>query len=380
MLDGSRCFVTLLLAATLAAFSGCGTSGDPKPPNGESPPAGEADGDSSRGANSAGAPSATPVTDLPTFDDLMDHFVGRDTHALEDATLELLLAGETGWKVLHGFFQQCDIEREKIIALTHDKAFVYPFLRIVAREPDVVAKFCVYLLKATRETTASFVRRELYNFVPVFLNFHKGRYVELKEAIQDDIVYQLAQGGDWIYKISLALPNLRFDPSVEAYLPCLLDPERARDHDTAIRLMLRHGDKGLQALMKFFDSKAKSPRTISVAVGHVMKLEKDKKGSPHVAQLLADEDPVVKRSAYINYFVYPRGEEDVPLVLSFLNSDVEVKFRQIFLGNLRSKNPDVMIAVAPRSSEITDEDLRNLVERYARNAREQRDKKTAGQG
>jgi hypothetical protein len=391
MPDSSRCFATLLLAVALstalATVSSCQTSSDPKLPSGTSPPFGDAGpsigevgGDSSQGGNGAGTPTGTPSADLPTFDNLMGHFGRGDSHGLEAAMLELLFAGEPGWEVIHRFLQHCDVEREKILALTHERAFVYPLLRVIAREPDVVAKFTIYLLKATRETTASFVRRELYNFVPVFLNFHKGRYVELKEAIQDDIVYQLEQGGDWIYKISLALPNLRFDPPVESYLPCLLDAERARDHEIAIRMMLRHGERGLQTLMKFFDSKTKSPRTISVAVGHVMKLEKDKKGSPHVAQLLADEDPVVKRSAYINYFVYPRGNEDVPLVLKFLNSNVDVKFRQIFLGNLRSKNPDVMIAVAPRSAEITDEGLRKLVGKYAASALKKRDAKTSGQG
>lgn len=404
MLDGCRWSVmALLLAATFSSLWSCRSGAASKAstvdfpevrgrPQGEvrsggaegraslarDEPVGAARG-SPRGADPAAATPpirAAETGRLPTLGDLMGHFDRRDSHALESATMQLLLAGEPGWKVLHGFFHQCDIEREKIIALTHDRTFVYPYLRIAARHPDLTAKFSIYLLGATRETTASFIRRELYNFVPVFLSYHEGRYPELKNAIQDDIIYQLEHGGDWIYKISLAIPNLGFDPPAEAYLPCLLDPARARDHDLAIRLMLRHGEKGLRTLMNFFDAEDKSSQTISMAVGRVMKLEKDRKGSPYVARLLADDNPVVRRSAHINYFLYPRRNEEVPLVVKFLNSDVDIRFRHIFLGTLRSKNPGVMIAMEPRSSEVADEALRSLVVRYARSARRRLEEKT----
>ena len=111
-----------------------------------------------------------------------------------------LLGEEKGHQELLQFFIACDQEHEKILTLTHDSRLVFAMLRLVALYPGETAALCAYMIRNTREQTGSFVRREIYNFLPVFLNYHRGKYPELRQLLKEAIVVQLQKGGDYLSK------------------------------------------------------------------------------------------------------------------------------------------------------------------------------------
>ncbi|MCZ6795717.1 MAG: hypothetical protein O7J95_19090, partial [Planctomycetota bacterium] len=160
-------------------------------------------------------------------------------------TLEtLLLSGEDGFSVIHQFLHEADLDRPRILTLTHDPQLVFGLLRLVGLHVAEVAELSAYLMDATARRPQSFIRREIFNFLPVFLNHHRGRFPELRRRLEEDIVQQLEMGGDYLYKVSLAIRDLEFQPPVEPLEGILRDPARAENHGTICDYLARGGPDG----------------------------------------------------------------------------------------------------------------------------------------
>ena len=280
----------------------------------------------------------------------LDSLDGRNLYSTVE---ELLLRGEEGFRGLLGFFRACDDEREKILTLTHDPHTVFPLLRLVARYPDQTAEFSQYMIRNTRDNPGSFIRREIYNFLPVFLNYHQGRYPELRQLLKEDIVYQLTKGGQYLYKMSLAMRDLQFKPPIGAMLPILYNLKEPAPHGLVMSHLAGRGEEGIEALVKFVEESGNSSHpSVSQVMVYIFKLAES--GRKDLAQqFLEHKDPAIQRTATFHYFRYSREPSDFQRALDLLNSDVTVAQRILLLGFLKRKSPAIYTKLLEDPSLVT---------------------------
>ena len=284
---------------------------------------------------------------------LMGQLDSLDGRGMYSTVEEQLLRGEDGFRELLGFFRACDEEREKILTLTHDPHMVFPLLRLVARHPDPVAGFCQYMIRNTRDNPGSFIRREIYNFLPVFLNYHRGRYPELRQLLKEDIVYQLTRGGKYLYKMSLAMRDLQFKPPIGAMLPILYNLKEPAPHGLVMSHLAGRGEEGLEALVKFVEESGNSSHpSVSQVMVYIFKIAES--GRKDLArQFLEHKDPAIRLTATFHYFRYPREPADFQRALDLLNSDVTVAQRILLLGYLKRKSPAIYTKLLEDPSRVT---------------------------
>ncbi|HVR74688.1 MAG TPA: hypothetical protein VMT52_10165 [Planctomycetota bacterium] len=298
---------------------------------------------------------------LADVESLMDALERRDGRGMSRMLEGLLLAGENGFAVLHDFFHQADVEHEKILTLTHHHQLVFAMLRIVALHPSEVASLSRYLMKVTRDRPGSFIRREIYNFLPVFLKYHQGKFPEVRKDLEEDILFQLEQGGEYLNKVGIAIRDLQFQPPIDTILGFLADPAKRDMHSTLIKHLVSRGDEGVDALVRHV-REAKDRRQASVAEAL---REVAGSGAPGKAgvleELLRHEDPDLRRAAILAHFSFPRGEESVRLAIDHLNAGGDLGKSRAFLALLRQRNRAFLALLKEHAQEVHAEDVRALL-------------------
>jgi hypothetical protein len=284
---------------------------------------------------------------------LMEELDGLDGRGMYSTVEEQMLKGQEGFRELLDFFLACDEHHEKILTLTHDPHMVFPLLRLVARYPDQTAELCQYMIRNTRDKPGSFIRREIYNFLPVFLNYHRGRYPGLRQLLKEDIVYQLTRGGKYLYKMSLAMRDLQFKPPIGAMLPILYNLKEPAPHGLVMSHLAGRGEEGLEALVKFVEESGNSSHpSISQVMVYIFKMAES--GRKDLAQqFLEHKDPAIRRTATFHYFRYSRELADFQRALGLLNSDVTVAQRILLLGFLKRKSPAIYSRLLEDPSLVT---------------------------
>jgi hypothetical protein len=303
--------------------------------------------------------------------------VGRgDGPGLEREVEKLLLGGEAGFKALHDFFHQADVEHDKIDAITHHPILIYAMLRLVALHPDEVARFSSFLMKATRDRPDSWLRREYFNFLPVFILHHEGRYPELRRDLEDDIVYQIEQGGASLYKVALAMRDLGFQPPVEIYLPILADPEKHASHGQVIQLLEARKEEGLRVLKEYVSTTTdlKLP-TAGEALRAIARIEGPE--GETVRKLLSAENPDLRGAALFAYYYEPRDDADLPLAIDVLNwKEATLAQKRRFLSLIAQKSPGLFDAIfAGAETSVHDQQVREAIRRTAAALEKRRAKK-----
>lgn len=304
---------------------------------------------------------------------LMGQLDSLDGPGLYRTMKKSLLAGEEGHQELLEFFAACDKEHEKILTLTHDSRLVFALLRLVAHYPAETAALCAYMIHNTREQTDSFIRREIYNFLPVFLNYHGNKYPELRQLLKDDIVFQLQKGGDYLYKLMLAMRDLQFKPPIESMLPILYNNEKRALHGAVIAHLAGRGDEGLQALIKFTEAADEGARqSVSQALKYIVDI--DAGGRKGLAdRFLEHENPVIRLSATFYYFRHPRKAVDYERALGYLNSEITVAQQSLMLGQLKRNSPVIYQALVKDPGKVKAEKARAILEKAARKEKEAAD-------
>jgi len=294
-----------------------------------------------------------------------------------------LLRGPEGYAVMHDFFHEADIQHEKIDALTHHPQLIYCILRLVALYPNEVAEASRHLIKATKDRPESWIRRELFNFLPVFILHHPGRYPELRRELEEDIVYQIEMGGAFLYKVSLAMRDLDFRPPVEIFLPLLLDPKKYELHGMVVEHLAGRKEEGLEILCRYLhESRDFKTPTVGAVLSAVMSLEKGLepgKASGRVEKLLEHPDADLRRAAYFVYFEEPRDVAELPRVIDLLNSEsCTLLQKRAFITLLAQKSLDLFqVLFEQADGGLKDEAVKAHVRRTAEALARRKAKKQA---
>ena len=302
---------------------------------------------------------------------LMGHLDSLNGPGMYTAMEKRLLGEEKGHRELLQFFIACDQEHEKILTLTHDSRLVFAMLRLVALYPGETAAFCAYMIHNTREQTGSFVRREVYNFLPVFLNYHRGKYPELRQLLKEDIVFQLQKGGDYLYKLMLAMRDLQFKPPVDSMLPILYSEEKRSLHGAVLSHLAGRGDEGLQEMIKFVEEGGDGlQQGVSQALKHIVDL--DAAGRKGLAlRFVGHKNPAIRKAATFYYFGHPREPADFERALGYLNSEVTVAQQTLILGKLKRNSPAIYQQLIKESGKVRAEKAKAILEKAAARAKKE---------
>jgi len=319
----------------------------------------------------AAAPPALPSSALPDVASLMEALVRRDGKALHSLCEPLLVRGPEGYAVLHAFFHAADVEHEKILTLTHDPQLLYALLRLTAVHPERIAELSRYLMRVTRDRPQSFIRREIYNFVPVFLKHHEGCFPELWKELEEDMVFQIESGAQYLHKVLYAMRELRFEPPDGAYLKLLESPRGQVAHPPAIAHLAARGPDGLRILAQHVkESKDAASPTVRLALRSIGEKESTNDpvlpvgGTPAstiLAPFLVDPRPEVRRAAREGYFSRPRGAEAATRALEYLEAEDDARARTILLSLIRRHSPEMIAVLKERAGDVRDPNLKEIL-------------------
>jgi hypothetical protein len=327
------------------------------------------------------AQAAAGAESFPETRALLEMAGRRDGPALSAGVEKLLLGGEAGFARLHEFFHAADVEHDKIDAITHHPQLIFAMLRLVALYPGDVAAFSSYLMKATKDHPESWLRREYFNFLPVFLLHHEGRYAELRRDLEEDIVDQIRMGGAFLYKVALAMRDMDFKPPADIFYPLLADPGKRESHGQVIELLRARGEEGLQVLKRYLaEAKDLKTPTIGEAVQAVAHLEGTGEGST-VAKLLEHDDPDLRGPALFAYFRETRDEKELPRVIDFLNSHWStLAQKRAFISLLVQRNAEFFeVLAAGAELVIVDEKVQEALRRSAEGLARRKARREAAQ-
>ncbi len=303
------------------------------------------------------------LTDGAAVAELMRHLAQRDGPGMYAEMERQLLRGEDGHRVLHRFFHECDLDHQKILDLTHDEQMIFAMLRLVARHPDEVASLTSFLIRATDSYPESFIRREIFNFLPVFLNHHGGAHPELRRELEAMIVRQLELGGHYVYKITLAMRDLQFNPPARAFLPVLSVADRERAA-LAFQALVARGEEGRAVLREYADTVTSPDRGLLEKVLRELAVAEYRESETLTVldALMADSRPEVRSVATLLRVGFPADGELVPRLVEYLNSaEALPRRRALILRVRRSGREELLVGLRQAAADVESAELRNLL-------------------
>ncbi len=293
---------------------------------------------------------------------LLELLAKRDGAGLSRKLKPLLLSGKEGFAIIYEFLHETDVDREKILTLTHHPLLIHGLLRLVALHPEEVARLSEYLMDATADWPESFIRREIFNFLPVFLNHHKGRFPKLQERLEREIVYQIDHGGEYLYKVFLAMRDLDFHPPATLFLPLLNNPKRREEQAMILDYVSGQGEEGLEVTLHFV-RESSDPRhpSIGYALKKIATIDEARK-TRALAEFLEHSNTDIRRAATMVFFEFPRELDAMPRALDLLNSEnATFNQKRVFVSILRQKNLEILQTLSNEQEEITSTQVRELV-------------------
>jgi hypothetical protein len=235
---------------------------------------------------------------------------------------------------------------------------VYALAHLTLRHEFAAARFVHYCLAATADDTRSSLRRQLFAHIPVFIEFHRGRFPDLEAAFREEISIRLARGQEDFALLFRAAETLRFEPPmavIEAFLATAGTLLRARaglEH-----LAQRDDAAAVAALVRFAEGRRRFMRAAVATLARMTAAE----AAPALEGFLAAPDPATRRAAVFGYFSVPHGEEGLPVALAYLNSDADAGAKRALVRELRYRNEAFFAILEQNAEAIEDEALRASV-------------------
>ena len=304
-------------------------------------------------------PGSTPKE---TIDGLLALAVKGDGSGLVGAIQKQLAAGDKGHEVLQDFLHALDKNPSLAKRLVGRYDLAFALMHPAMMQEEGWARLAHTYLSVTRKTTRTVLRGYLYSFLPVFLEFHRGRFPDLEEALTAEIL-QLVQGGDKRLRLLFSAAE-----SLGYFLPIDLVERRltqATDFQAHSALLLHLGardDKDAVRVLKHFISQ--NMRRYGGAVSQAL-VTLVKMSAPGVEQVFREltwtKDAFTYSKAIRAYFAIPRHEGFAPEARRYLNSRVSFPDKRLFINQLRRVNPGILDELRQLAEQITSDEVREFL-------------------
>ena len=179
--------------------------------------------------------------------------------------------------VLFDFFHHLDQHPREAVLVYADFNVAFAMMNMVMRNEERIGRFAHYLLYATLPSPEAPSRRLLYGYLPLFLQFHEGRFPDLREALFEDIDRQLSLRKMSLRVVFDAMPRVGYFPEIEKVQKLLLGSESLRDAQIVLEhLVWRDDDDAALVVSRYIEKLQdyRRPRA-EIAMGALVRITSD---------------------------------------------------------------------------------------------------------
>ena len=275
---------------------------------------------------------------------------------------KLMAKGDQGHAALQGFLHALDKDARLGSRLTGKYDIAFALMHLAMLQEEGLARMAHAYFASTRTTSRTLVRSHLYNFFPVFLEFHRGRFPDLERDMKAEI-FQLVRSGDKRVRTLLTAATwLDYYPAIEVLEERL---EAARDFQSHSALILHlesRDDKDAVRVLRRFAIKNMHIRGGAVSQALVALARMSEPAAEAVfKELTWTKDAVAYSKAVRAQFSVPRNDGYTPEARRYLNSQVKFGDKKSFIIRLRTSNPAILAELRKTIDQISSEEVRQYL-------------------
>jgi len=317
---------------------------------------------STAAAGEAGAMARAGAGDAAKVQALVALVQRLDGPGLAGEVGSLLALGETSHATLHDFCLELDKSSRQAQLLSYSYRLSFSLVHTAVLYPDELARFAHYFLAASHDLANSTLRRTLFDFLPDFLRYHRGRYADLERALEEEILKRLKEGKGSLQMYFSSMEALGYKPPIEVFDPLL---EKASSHAEVLpvvqHLQSRNNPQAVAILSR---NASKNPPGLDWKSG-MMLSALARMSVPQAERSLwrfvyAANDNL-RGTAVQAYFSIPRDESSLPMLRDFLNANVRLEQKRLVIVRLRQANPGIIDALKSDPARLHHEEVRNLL-------------------
>lgn len=275
---------------------------------------------------------------------------------------KMMAKGDQGHAALQGFLHALDKDARLGSRLTGKYDIAFALMHLAMLQEEGLARMAHAYFASTRTTNRTLVRSHLYNFFPVFLEFHRGRFPDLERDMKAEI-FQLVRSGDKRVRTLLTAATwLDYYPAIEVLEERL---EAARDFQSHSALILHlesRDDKDAVRVLRRFAIKNMHIRGGAVSQALVALARMSEPAAEAVfKELTWTKDAVAYSKAVRAQFSVPRNDGYTPEARRYLNSRVKFGDKKSFIIRLRTSNPAILAELRKTIDQISSEEVRQYL-------------------
>ncbi len=275
---------------------------------------------------------------------------------------KMMAKGDQGHAALQGFLHALDKDARLGSRLTGKYDIAFALMHLAMLQEEGLARMAHAYFASTRTTNRTLVRSHLYNFFPVFLEFHRGRFPDLERDMKAEI-FQLVRSGDKRVRTLLTAATwLDYYPAIEVLEERL---EAARDFQSHSALILHlesRDDKDAVRVLRRFAIKNMHIRGGAVSQALVALARMSEPAAEAVfKELTWTKDAVAYSKAVRAQFSVPRNDGYTPEARRYLNSQVKFGDKKSFIIRLRTSNPAILAELRKTIDQISSEEVRQYL-------------------
>jgi hypothetical protein len=285
----------------------------------------------------------------------------RDGPAIAAEIEKHLLGGEAGFAFLCELLRKFDEDFKVGGLFAADYRITFSLTMLAMLHEVETAGFAHYYLVVTRDEPNAFLRQKLYDFIPVMLQFYRGRFPDLEDAFRSDIVEKLQAGKGDVQRLFTAMRALGFQLDLETAWKMLSAASDLQHVTLLVNHIADRNDEGaVQALTRFIDRKDDFQSShVHLALAALARMSTPEAERVLLNRYLSGRRRDAVEPATRAYFAVPREPTAATLALRFLNSpETDLKGKEAFINFLRQKNPLVLEELRKRAAEISSEPVR----------------------
>ena len=295
-------------------------------------------------------------------DKLLSFVVKIDGAGLAKEMEKLMGEGDKGHAALQGFLHALDKDAQLGSRLIGKYDLAFALMHLAMLQEEGLARMAHAYFAATRVANRTLIRSHLYNFLPVFLEFHRGRFPDLEKDMKAEI-FQLVRSGDKRVRTLLTAATwLDYYPAIEVLEERL---EAARDFQSHSALILHlesRDDKDAVRVLRRFVIKNMHIRGGAVSQALVALARMSEPAAEAVfKELTWTKDAVAYSKAVRAQFSVPRNDGYTPEARRYLNSQVKFGDKKSFIIRLRTSNPAILAELRKTIDQISSEEVRQYL-------------------
>lgn len=303
-----------------------------------------------------------PAAVAEAVDGLLDFVVKIDGAALVREMEKLMAGGDKGHAVLQGFLHALDKSSDLGSRLIGKYDLAFALMHLAMLQEEGLARMAHAYFAATRTTNRTLLRSHLYNFLPVFLEFHRGRFRDLERDMSAEI-FQLVRGGDKRVRTLLSAASwLDFFPAIEVLEERLQAATDFQEHSALILHLEARDDKDAVRVLRQFIIRNMRIRGGAVGQALVSLARMSDPAAEKVFQELTwTKDAFIYSKAIRAYFAVRRHDGFTPEARRYLNSRVAFGDKKSFISQLRRSNPGILAELRATADQLSSQEVRQYL-------------------